>query len=176
MRVGGTWRVETRSPEGEVHNAGGVYREVAAPERLVFTMAWDGIEDGEPGRETVVTVGLAEEGHRTRMTFRQAVFSSMAARDGHDQGWSSAFELLAELSVREGKPHMTDDMADIRRILDQRTQALRAKDAAGLVAHYGEDLLTYDLAPPLATRGVDRPALEKWLAGWDGPSRPRPGT
>ena len=64
---------------------------------------------------------------------------------------------------------MTDDMADIRRILDQRTQALRAKDAAGLVAHYGEDLLTYDLAPPLATRGVDRPALEKWLAGWEGP-------
>ena len=64
---------------------------------------------------------------------------------------------------------MTDDMADIRRILDQRTQALRAKDAAGLVAHYGEDLLTYDLAPPLATRGVDRQALEKWLAGWEGP-------
>ena len=102
VRVGGAWRVETRSPEGEVHNAGGVYREVAAPERLVFTMAWDGIEDGEPGRETVVTVGLAEEGHRTRMTFRQAVFSSMAARDGHDQGWSSAFELLAEYLSGKG--------------------------------------------------------------------------
>ena len=102
MRVGGAWRVETRSPEGEVHNAGGVYREVAAPERLVFTMAWDGIEDGEPGRETVVTVGLAEEGRRTRMTFRQAVFSSMEARDGHDQGWSSAFELLAEYLSGKG--------------------------------------------------------------------------
>jgi uncharacterized protein YndB with AHSA1/START domain len=96
VRVGGVWRVETRSPEGDEHNAGGVYREVESPERLVFTMAWDGTEDGEPGRETVVTVGLAEEGHRTRMTFRQAVFSSTAARDAHDQGWSSAFELLAE--------------------------------------------------------------------------------
>jgi uncharacterized protein YndB with AHSA1/START domain len=102
VRVGGTWRVETRSAEGETHNAGGVYREVAAPERLVFTMAWDGTEDGEPGRETVVTVGLADEGHRTRMTFRQAVFSSQAARDGHDQGWSSAFELLVEFLAGKG--------------------------------------------------------------------------
>jgi uncharacterized protein YndB with AHSA1/START domain len=102
VRVGGTWRVETRSPEGETHNAGGIYRDVAPPERLVFTMAWDGSEDGEPGRETVVTVGLAEEGSRTRMTFRQAVFSSMAARDAHDQGWSSAFELLAEYLAGKG--------------------------------------------------------------------------
>jgi uncharacterized protein YndB with AHSA1/START domain len=96
VRVGGTWRIETRSPEGGEHNAAGVYREVAAPERLVFTMAWDGVEDGEPGRETVVSVGFAEEGTGTRMTFRQAVFSSPAARDAHDEGWSSAFELLAE--------------------------------------------------------------------------------
>jgi uncharacterized protein YndB with AHSA1/START domain len=102
VRVGGAWRVETRSPEGEVHNAGGVYREVAPPERLVFTMAWDGTEDSEPGRETLVTVGLVEEGNRTRMTFRQAVFSSMAARDAHDAGWASAFELLAEYLAGEG--------------------------------------------------------------------------
>jgi PhnB protein len=64
---------------------------------------------------------------------------------------------------------MTDDMAAIRRILDQRARALRAKDAEALTADYAEDLLTYELAPPLATRGVDRPALEKWLAGWEGP-------
>jgi uncharacterized protein YndB with AHSA1/START domain len=96
VRVGGAWRVETRSPEGSAHNAGGVYREVDPPERLVFTMAWDGTEDGAPRRETEVAVGFAEEGQRTRITFRQAVFSSPAARDAHDDGWSSAFELLAE--------------------------------------------------------------------------------
>ena len=96
VRVGGAWRVETRSPEGSAHNAGGVYRGVDPPERLVFTMAWDGTEDGAPRRQTEVVVGFAEEGQRTRITFRQAVFSSLAARDAHDQGWSSAFELLAE--------------------------------------------------------------------------------
>jgi uncharacterized protein YndB with AHSA1/START domain len=105
VRVGGFWRVETRSPEGDEHNAGGVYREVAAPERLVFTMAWDGVEDGEPGRETVVSVAFAEEDQRTRMTFEQAVFSSTAARDAHDEGWSSAFELLAEHLAGHGREH-----------------------------------------------------------------------
>ena len=96
VRVGGVWRVETRSPEGGEHNAGGEYREVAPLDRLAFTMAWDGTEDGEPGRETLVTLGFAEEGSRTRMTFRQSTFSSMAARDAHEGGWSSAFDLLTE--------------------------------------------------------------------------------
>jgi uncharacterized protein YndB with AHSA1/START domain len=96
VRVGGTWRVASRSPEGSEHTAGGVYREIVAPERLVFTMAWEGMEDGEPGRETLVTVSFAEEGAGTRMTFQQSVFSSREACDGHDEGWSSAFELLAE--------------------------------------------------------------------------------
>ena len=103
VRVGGSWRVETRSPEGAVHNAGGTYREVAFPERLAFTMAWDGTEDGEPHRETLVTLAFAEEGARTRMTFRQSVFSSTAARDAHDRGWSSAFEMQAGyLAILQG--------------------------------------------------------------------------
>jgi len=28
--------------------------------------------------------------------FHQALFDSVESRDGHDEGWSSAFELLAE--------------------------------------------------------------------------------
>ena len=104
VRIGGSWRVETHSPGGETHNAGGTYREVAFPERLAFTMAWDGTEDGEPHRETLVTLAFAEEGARTRMTFRQSVFSSTAARDAHDQGWSSAFEMQAEyLATLQGE-------------------------------------------------------------------------
>jgi uncharacterized protein YndB with AHSA1/START domain len=65
------------------------------PERLVFTFAWEGDEDGEPGHETLVTLSFAEEGGRTRMTFRQAVFTSVESRDAHEGGWSEAFERLA---------------------------------------------------------------------------------
>lgn len=105
VRPGGAWRVESSSPEGSEHNCGGVYREVAPVERLVFTMAWDGTEDGEPGRETLVSVDFAEDGAGTRLTFRQALFSSREARDGHDEGWSSSFELLEEYLARQGGLH-----------------------------------------------------------------------
>ena len=36
VRVGGRWRVETRSPEGAVHNAGGTYREVVGDEKALW--------------------------------------------------------------------------------------------------------------------------------------------
>jgi PhnB protein len=62
-----------------------------------------------------------------------------------------------------------DEVAVITRMLQNRLQALQAKDAAALTADYAPELLSFDLPPPLATRGVDRPALERWLAGWDGP-------
>ena len=44
-----------------------------------------------------MTVTLRERNGRTEMTFHQGVFESVASRDGHEQGWSSCFELLAEL-------------------------------------------------------------------------------
>ena len=41
-----------------------------------------------PRPETLVTVTFAEEGGKTRLTLRQAVFESVTARDAHQQGWS----------------------------------------------------------------------------------------
>ena len=65
------------------------------PERLVFTFAWDQ-EDGRRGHETLVTITFAEQRGRTTMTFRQAVFESVGDRDGHQGGWNSTFDRLAE--------------------------------------------------------------------------------
>jgi uncharacterized protein YndB with AHSA1/START domain len=96
LRVGGAFAASMRSPEGTTHRLRGVYREIVPPQRLVFTHAW--LDDsGEPGPETIVTVTLAECDGRTEMTFHQGIFDSVASRDGHEQGWSSCFELLAEL-------------------------------------------------------------------------------
>ncbi|HEX6013511.1 MAG TPA: SRPBCC domain-containing protein [Geminicoccaceae bacterium] len=97
VRPGGAWRTCLRRDEdGEELWQGGTYREVVEPERLVFTFAWDG-EDGRRGHETLVTVTFAEhQGGKTRMTFRQAVFESVGQRDGHQGGWNSAFDRLAE--------------------------------------------------------------------------------
>jgi uncharacterized protein YndB with AHSA1/START domain len=96
LRVGGAFFAWMRSPRGEDHRMRGVYREIVPPERLVFTHAW--LDDrGAPGPETLVTVTLAERSGRTEMTFHQGIFESVASRDGHEHGWRSCFELLAEL-------------------------------------------------------------------------------
>jgi uncharacterized protein YndB with AHSA1/START domain len=96
LRVGGTFSARMRSPEGSEHRLRGVYREIVPPERLVFTHCWVD-EQGTPGAETLVTVTLSEHDGRTEMRFHQGLFASVAARDGHEQGWSSCFERLAEL-------------------------------------------------------------------------------
>jgi uncharacterized protein YndB with AHSA1/START domain len=93
-RPGGAWRSRMRSPEGVVHSNGGVVREIVAPERLVFTFAWDN-QDGSPGREMLVTITLADLDGGTEMTFHQAAFESIEDRDGHRGGWSESFDKLA---------------------------------------------------------------------------------
>jgi uncharacterized protein YndB with AHSA1/START domain len=99
IRPGGTWRACLKSTGSDPDLwVGGVYREIAAPERLVFTFAWE--EEGERGLETVVTITFAEENTKTRMTLRQAPFRSVEERDGHVYGWSSALDRLAELVGR----------------------------------------------------------------------------
>jgi uncharacterized protein YndB with AHSA1/START domain len=95
LRPGGVWRVESRHVDGSRTAERGVFREIVEPERLVFTHAWED-EDGNPGRQTLVTVTFADHGRQTRMTFHQALFTSVEDRDGHAQGWSEAFDMLAE--------------------------------------------------------------------------------
>jgi uncharacterized protein YndB with AHSA1/START domain len=99
LRVGGAFAARMRSPEGTDHRLQGVYREIVPPERLVFTHRWID-EHGTPGPETLVTVTLVERDGRTEMTFHQGMFDSLASRDGHEQGWTSCFERLAELLTR----------------------------------------------------------------------------
>ena len=92
MRVGGQYRTLMRSPEGKDYAFHGVYREIVENERLVFSFAWE--EDGERGQENLVTITFAEENGKTRMTFKQAPFQSVEERDGHEGGWSEAFDKL----------------------------------------------------------------------------------
>ena len=92
VRPGGQYRALIHSSEGKDYWFGGVYREVVEAKRLVFTFAWE--EDGERGQENLVTVTFAEENGKTRMTFKQAPFQSTEERDGHEGGWSEAFDKL----------------------------------------------------------------------------------
>ena len=98
-RPGGRYRACIRSSDGVDHWMHGVYREVVAPERLVFTFAW-GDSAGATGHETLVTVALAEAGQGTVMTFEQAVFETAELCQSHRGGWSESFERLAAYLAR----------------------------------------------------------------------------
>ena len=94
-QVGGTFRFGMRSPENTDHWAHGSYREVVAPERLVYTFAWEH-PDGKPKHETIITMTFAEQGDKTKLTLKQTLFESVTSRDMHKSGWSSTFDMLGE--------------------------------------------------------------------------------
>jgi uncharacterized protein YndB with AHSA1/START domain len=94
-RPGGIWWRSMRAPNGNLISKHGVYREVLAPERLVFTYITEDTV-GHPGPETLVTVTFALLGGKTMLTLHQAVFESVVARDDHHRGWTGAVERLAQ--------------------------------------------------------------------------------
>jgi uncharacterized protein YndB with AHSA1/START domain len=94
VRPGGGWFRCMRTADGTEHRKRGVYREIVAPERLVFTYATEDAA-GNPGHETLVTVTFTDVGGKTRLTLRQAHFESVAARDAHRGGWTSCLERFA---------------------------------------------------------------------------------
>ncbi|MFI5586933.1 SRPBCC domain-containing protein [Amycolatopsis sp. NPDC051758] len=100
-RPGGAWRACIRAPDGDEHWMHGVYREIAAPERLVFTFTWD--TDGDLRAETLVTIDFADRDGKTEMTFTQRGFPTAADRDGHHDGWTSCFEDLTGFIRTRGK-------------------------------------------------------------------------
>jgi uncharacterized protein YndB with AHSA1/START domain len=99
FRPGGAYRACICSPDGKEYWMRGIYREIVEPERLIFTFSWE--EEGERGRENLVTVTFAEQGDKTRMTFRQAFFESISERDSHNEGWSECFDRLAQYLAGE---------------------------------------------------------------------------
>ncbi|HKP25757.1 MAG TPA: SRPBCC domain-containing protein [Dongiaceae bacterium] len=95
VRVGGSYRFGVRSPENTEHWAHGTYHEVAPPEKLVFTYAWEN-PDGSPKHDTTVTLTFAEQDGKTKLTLKQTLFESVTACDLHRGGWSSSFDSLNE--------------------------------------------------------------------------------
>ena len=89
------WRCCMRAPDGVEHWLSGTYREVVEDGLLVFTHAWED-ERGQRGHETLVTVRFADQDGKTKLTFHQAIFDSVEARDGHASGWTECLDRLVD--------------------------------------------------------------------------------
>ena len=100
-RPGGLFRLCMRSPEGEDYWVRGSYREIAAPERLVIQCTADDAR-GVQRLEEVITVSLASEGGKTRLTLHATAAGTgpeaAAMLRGMEQGWSETLERLRERS------------------------------------------------------------------------------
>jgi uncharacterized protein YndB with AHSA1/START domain len=94
VRPGGAWRATmlAGAPRREIQWEG-EYREVAEPERLVFTIT----DRPGDGRREVVTVVLTDlGGDRTEMLFRQEGYMRPAAYERAKHGWGGFFDRIAE--------------------------------------------------------------------------------
>ncbi len=93
---GGSWTATMESAEGNRMTTSGEYKVLEPPSRLVFTFAWTQ-DDGSRGAETEIEITLAKSDIGTLMTLVQGTFTDMAARDGHNEGWTSSFNDLEKV-------------------------------------------------------------------------------
>lgn len=95
-RTGGNYRFHMQSSEGTDCWWHGVCREIVEPERIVWTCSIDGADGKRISSETILTVILDEDPRGTKLTLRQGIFDSIANREGHQKGWTSALERLID--------------------------------------------------------------------------------
>ena len=95
LRVGGSYHVHMRSPEGQDYNVRGVYREIKPGGRLVYTWKWE--EPEHDVGESVISVSFHAVDGGTRIDVVHDLFPSKEARDDHDEGWGSCLNRLEKL-------------------------------------------------------------------------------
>jgi uncharacterized protein YndB with AHSA1/START domain len=99
LRVGGSYRIHMREPEGKEHRVVGVYREVDPPRRLVYTWTW---ETDPVVTDSIVTVEFNERGGSTEVVLRHEKLPTAQKREGHTTGWLACLEQL-ETVVTSGR-------------------------------------------------------------------------
>jgi uncharacterized protein YndB with AHSA1/START domain len=100
LRPGGAWRFVNRTPKGELVTFYGVYREIARPDRLVFTEIFEPFPDGE----SVVTALFTHENGQTRLRVT-ASYPSLEVRDmvlktGMERGAAVSYDRLEDVVAR----------------------------------------------------------------------------
>ena len=98
-RVGGRYRMETKTPDGQVHVTTGVYQELEPGRRLVQTWVYEGPFPDFIGKETLLTVELRElEPGLTELTLRHERLPSDDYRASVTRGWTELLDSLETFS------------------------------------------------------------------------------
>ena len=171
-RPGGKILIHMRAPDGGVHEMGGVYHEIVAHERIVFT-SYVELPDGTRVVESHNTVRFKERGGKTEVILHAKAggFTDLAPRmlAGMEAGWATSLDKLAGVAARLNGNKDADDQVAIRSILGDRTNAMFGKVPDLALQAFADDAVSYDLAPPLRYVGTDKAKLQAWFDTWDGP-------
>ena len=64
--------------------------------------------------------------------------------------------------------HMASVQAEIGRLLNSQSEAMRAKDIDRLMSHYSRDIVYFDVVPPLQFVGTSalRARFLQWFESW----------
>ncbi len=112
--VGGAWQVEMQSRDGSLFVVGGRFTALNGPASLAYTWQWKGEHNPMPGVETLVEIELLDKDGGTEMRMTHSGFPAAAARDGHNQGWSSTFNRLSDALDPEGSAGTVTLLGDPR--------------------------------------------------------------
>jgi uncharacterized protein YndB with AHSA1/START domain len=101
VRQGGVWRFVQRDPEGNEYAFNGVYREIAPPERLVYTFEFEGM----PSHVILETVTFEEQDGKTKQVVTD-LFQTIEDRDGMyksgmEEGAAETMERFEELLEKQ---------------------------------------------------------------------------
>ena len=105
LRVDGTYRYVWRGPKGEKLGLGGTFREIARPDRLISTEAF---EDEWYSGEALDTLVLTETDGRTTATLTMLLESKdardMALRSGMETGVAQSYDVLDSVLASIAEP------------------------------------------------------------------------
>ena len=101
-RAGGRYRVTMHLSGGQTIPVAGVFKIIDRPHTLAMT--W-GME-GDPSRQSLLTITFKQLGQSTELTLRQEGLGNAFNRDDHGKGWDSALDkLVAYLATLPTQEH-----------------------------------------------------------------------
>jgi uncharacterized protein YndB with AHSA1/START domain len=94
LRVGGRIRIVMRDPsDGSEAGAGGEYRVVDRPYRLVFTWVWD----DQPDQPQLIELEFSERDGRTTVLMTNSAIPTDGRLESQERGWQYCFDNLERL-------------------------------------------------------------------------------
>jgi uncharacterized protein YndB with AHSA1/START domain len=109
VRPGGAIRIDMKSPDGTVMPMGGYFKEIKAPDRVIFVTTAFEDENGEHMIENLISVAFTEENNKTILTLNVkvvkaapglSVFLAMLGPEwgsSLEQGWNQNLDRLEAL-------------------------------------------------------------------------------